>query len=199
MITRFALTIVLVALATGGCTTSVDVADGVRQTGDDLFIYEGPEVEAVVRTSQADRDLGEDWLLLAIQIRATPGVGIVAIERTAIAVRTPDGRRLPLISQEEFRKKYSELHARTRRAQLSAPPKAPWENGLRRCDRWLFVAPTDGFATDELHLDSFEYCYGPLVFMVPGGIQPGRWRLIIELEESRVDIPFEIETNWREN
>jgi len=36
-------------------------------------------------------------------------------------------------------------------------------------------------------------CSGPLVFKVPGGIQPGRWRLIIEQEESRVDVPFELE------
>jgi len=190
---RLASTIILLAVATGGCTTSVNVADGVRQSGTGLFIYEGPEVEAVVRTDQANRDLGEDWLLLALQIRATSGVGVVNIERSAISVRTPDGRRLPLISQDDFRKNYNELHARARRAQLSAPPKAPWDNGLRRCDRWLFVAPTEGFATDKLHLDSFEYCYGPLVFSVPGGIQPGRWRLIIELEESRVDIPFEVE------
>jgi hypothetical protein len=28
---------------------------------------------------------------------------------------------------------------------------------------------------------------------VPGGVQPGRWRLVIELEESRADIPFIIE------
>jgi hypothetical protein len=190
---RLASAVILFALAIGGCTASVDIADGLRQSGDDLFLYEGPEIEAVVRTGQADRDLGENWLLLALQIRATPGVGIVTIDRSAISVRMPDGRQLPLISQEEFRKNYGDLHARARRAQLSAPPKAPWDNGLRRCDRWLFVAPAEGFATDELHLDSFEYCYGPLVFMVPGGIQPGRWRLIIELEESRLDIPFEVE------
>jgi len=38
-----------------------------------------------------------------------------------------------------------------------------------------------------------EECSGPLVFSVPGGVQPGRWRLVIDLEESRVDLPFELE------
>jgi len=38
-------------------------------------------------------------------------------------------------------------------------------------------------------------CWGPLVFQVPGGVQPGRWRLVIELEESTADIPFELEVD----
>ena len=29
-----------------------------------------------------------------------------------------------------------------------------------------------------------------LAFPVPGGIQPGRWRLVIELEESDLEILF---------
>jgi hypothetical protein len=46
---------------------------------------------------------------------------------------------------------------------------------------------------DELPLSSSQICSGPLVFKVPGGVQPGRWRLIIELQESRADIPFTLE------
>ena len=42
-------------------------------------------------------------------------------------------------------------------------------------------------------LSTFEERWGPLVFHVSGGIQPGRWRLVIELEESAPDIPFELE------
>jgi len=44
-------------------------------------------------------------------------------------------------------------------------------------------------------VNTFQLCSGPLVFRVSGGIQPGRWRLIIELEESRVDIPFVLESD----
>ncbi len=42
-------------------------------------------------------------------------------------------------------------------------------------------------------MNSSETFLGPLIFSVPGGVQPGRWRLVIELEESRPDIPFVIE------
>jgi hypothetical protein len=49
-----------------------------------------------------------------------------------------------------------------------------------------------GFAQDEIAISTFEECWGPLVFKVTGGVQPGRWRLVIELEESTADIPFEL-------
>jgi hypothetical protein len=48
---------------------------------------------------------------------------------------------------------------------------------------------------DEIPINSAQICSGPLAFKVPGGIQPGRWRLIIELQESRADIPFTLELN----
>ena len=61
------------------------------------------------------------------------------------------------------------------------------------CEQWFFAAPPRMIAFDEIPLSSSQICSGPLIFKVPGGIQPGRWRLIIELEESRADIPFMLE------
>ncbi len=52
-----------------------------------------------------------------------------------------------------------------------------------------------GFAQDEIAINPFEECWGPLVFNVTGGVQPGRWRLVIELEESTADIPFHLEVD----
>ena len=54
---------------------------------------------------------------------------------------------------------------------------------VRPCDRWFLVDPGLGFAYDEVYLSIFELCYGPVVGRVPGNVQPGRWRLLIELEE----------------
>ncbi len=192
---RLAAVLFSVVLLGGACTTGVEVGNGVLQHGDNIFIYEGPEIEAVVGTYQADRALGEEWMVLTLQLRATPGVGVVSVERSAISLRTPDGRHSPLLSRDDFRANYGEIRSGARRAELAAPTRDPWDRGITRCDRWLFAPPMEGFATDELHLDSFEYCWGPLVFKVPRGIQPGRWRLVIELQESTADIPFEVQVS----
>jgi len=177
------------ACATGGNTDY----EGVRQTGRYSVSYEGPEMEASVLFHGVDRDMGSGWLVVVAQLRGTLRSGIVTIHRNDISLRTPDGRRLPLLSQSEFREAYHEIHTRVRRLVTSSEPLQTYASDLRRCDRWFLVQPGRGFSQDELGISSFEVCWGPLVFAVPGGVQPGRWRLIIDLEESRVDVPFELE------
>jgi len=185
-----------VVLALTGCTTDVDLGNGVTQRGDHLFFYDGPEVEATLGTHETTRSLGGNWLVLGVWLRATSQSGTLTIDRKTISAVTPDGHRLPLISQEDFRSAYSQIHTLVRRAEFTSPsaqsPTAP----LQICDRWFFAEIGEGFPTDELYLTSFMQCSGPFVFNVPQGVQPGRWHLVIELEESRVDIPFEIAVSY---
>jgi len=196
MTSRKAVLTVVLALALTACTSSVDIGGGVSRRGDHLFYYEGPEIEAILGTHETPRSLGEYWLVLGVWLRATSQGGTLTIDRSAVSAVTPDGHRLPLISQDEFRSAYSQIHTRVRRAKLSSPsaqsPTAP----LQICDRWFFAEIGEGFPTDELYLTTFMQCSGPLVFAVPQGVQPGRWRLVIELEESRVDIPFEVAAGY---
>ncbi len=192
------------------CSTSSERVDGgVRETSRYSVVYEGPELQATVRHYQAEKDLGGDWLILVAHLRGTHSGGITTIHRRDISVRTPDGRRLPLITQAEFREAYREIHSRVRRAVSSSAPlsgygedylssSAPlsgYGEDYRPCDRWFLAEPVGGFAQDEVAINTFEVCWGPLVFQVPGGVQPGRWRLVIELEESTADIPFELEVD----
>ncbi len=178
----------------GACSTgSAAVDEGTRELSRYSVLYKGPELEAVVRTWQAQRDIAEKWLILVVHLRGAHSSGITEIHRKDISVRTPDGRRLPVITQTEFREVYVEIHSRVRRAMSSSAPLSTYRRDIRPCDRWFLVEPMDGFAQDEIAINTFEECWGPLVFSVPGGVQPGRWRLVIELEESRADIPFELE------
>ncbi len=179
-------------LVLAGCSTTVDVAEGVRQRGDFLLLYDGPELVASIGTHETGNALGEEWLVLAAQFRAASRSGVQTIPRNAVFVRSPDGRRLPLIDQEAFLEAFGEIHTRVRRAEFNSPATRTFEEDYRFCDRWFFAELGRGFAVEELHLNSFEVCSGPLVFRVSGGVQPGRWRLVIELEESVADIPFEV-------
>ncbi|MCU0233101.1 MAG: hypothetical protein MUE90_03595, partial [Thermoanaerobaculales bacterium] len=118
---------------------------------------------------------------------------MVTVTRPDIQAITPDGRRLALASQEEFRASYGEVRIRVDRALDFLPVLARYDESRMPCDRWFLVDPFSGFAVDELGVNTFQVCSGPLAFRVAGGVQPGRWRLVIELAESRVDIPFEVE------
>ena len=180
----------------GACSTgSATVEEGTRELSRYSVLYEGPEIEAIVRTHQAQHDLGEEWLILVLQLRGAHGSGITEIHRTDISVRTPDGRRLPLITDAEYRSIFGQIRSRVRRAASATPEFGLNDLSFRPCDRWFLEEPAGGFALDVLPVSAFGTCSGPLVFKVPGGIQPGRWRLVIELEESRADIPFHLEMN----
>ena len=173
--------------------TFVSFADeGVRELSRYAVAYEGPEIEAAVRFRQAQRDIGEQWLILMVQMVGSTKSGVSTIDRSAFTLISPDGKRLRLVTQNEFREVYGLLHTRVRRAVDGAPPFRSYKGNIRRCTRWFLAKPGGGFAVDELYVSNFEECSGPLVFNVPNGIQPGRWRLIVDLEESRADIPFEL-------
>jgi hypothetical protein len=186
-------------LVTAACTSS----GGLRTTGPGTqqitrfaVFHEGPEIAAIVARSSGERSVGGEWLVLAVELTAMEGSRPVVVKRSDIAVRTPDGRRLTPISQNEFRGNYPRLQIPVERTLANLPLLDRYK--LSRnvpCDQWFFAAPPEVLTFDEIPISSSQICSGPLVFKVPGGIQPGRWRLIIELEESRADIPFMIELN----
>ena len=62
------------------------------------------------------------------------------------------------------------------------------------CGFW-FVSPPRVISPrpNEILPTRYQVCFGPLVFQVPNGIQPGRWALIIDIEESQAKVPFELE------
>lgn len=153
----------------------------------------GPELEVAVGFRQAARDLGDEWLILALEMSGASRAGTVVVERSAITAVAPDGRRLALVGQAEYRSVAGRLRSRVERALAALPVLGRYDTARMPCDRWFLADPFAGFAFDTVPVNTFQVCSGPLVFRVAGGIQPGRWRLVIELEESRVDIPFEIE------
>ena len=189
------VTIIFLLLITGCATSSAPgtTKPGTREVSRYAVIHEGPELAVALGFHQATRSIGDEWLILAVELTASARGGRTIVNRSDISVLTPDGRRLPLINQEEFREYYGAVRVAVERALRSLPILGRYDRSEMPCDRWFLVDPFGGFAYDDIPINTFQLCSGPLVFKVVGGIQPGRWRLIIELEESRVDIPFELE------
>ena len=166
---------------------------GVREVSRYAVVHEGPELAVALGFYQATRMIGDEWLVVAVELTASSAGGRSVVNRRDISAITPDGRRLVLVDQEEFRENYGAVRIAVDRALRSLPILGRYDPSEMPCDRWFLVDPFGGFAYDEIPVNTFQLCSGPLVFKVVGGIQPGRWRLVIELEESRVDIPFELE------
>ena len=182
-------------LITGCATTSEPSASdpGTRQIHRNAVLHEGPELVAAVTYLQGKNSVAEERLILAVEFTSPRGSGPNDVWRSDISIRTPDGRRLALISQNEFRKNFARMRIPVERTLEFLPLLYRYLPTRLPCDRWYLVSPPEMIAIDEIPINSSQTCSGPLVFSVPGGVQPGRWRLVIELEESRADIPFIIE------
>lgn len=154
-----------------------------------LVRYEGADLQAIVSYRWADAHLGDEWLVLMAWLSGGRSATTV-IERDAIRLRGPDSTRYPLPSQQTFREAFPEILSSLRSVDLSYPPGRGFAGDRRPCGRWFLAGPFEGFAYDTVDVSSFHFCSGPLVFLVPGGVQPGPWVLEIDLPESKVRIPF---------
>ena len=189
-------TLLLTLLVLTGCATSSGpgtTEPGTREVSRYAVIHEGPELAVALGFHYATRSIGDEWLILAVELTASAGSGRTIVNHSDISVISPNGRRLTLVSQEEFRENYGAIRVAVERALRSLPILGRYDRSQMPCDRWFLVGPFGGFAYEEVPVNTFQLCSGPLVFKVVGGIQPGRWRLVIDLEESRVDVPFELE------
>jgi hypothetical protein len=163
----------------------------VTQRGRNVLVYDGPELRAELVSTWANRRLGEEWLVVKLSITAA-NRGSTEVAAASITMTSPEGRKLPLIDNERFQKAYPELRFALESIDPWSPPLRSFDSDLRPCEHW-FLAPRFSFADrSTLLLFPGRWCSGPLVFRTANGVQPGRWVLEIDLEESRVRIPFEL-------
>jgi hypothetical protein len=196
---KTAVTILLCLTATACVTSTPTDTPGVTIEGHRLMWFEGPEVTVEVYYGMIEDRLGEPEAVLRVGLAGVRGT--VDIQRTAIRLFDPSGRAMSPLDQPAFRGVQGRLRTVLDRYAAWWGPTTRFLASRGRCDRW-FIYPSigtgEGFvgsrhAFDSVFASSFRVCGGPLVFSVPGGAQPGRWVLQIDLEESTARIPFEVE------
>jgi hypothetical protein len=183
--------LLMTACATTPNPDSSDPGNSVMNRN--AVLYKGPEMVAAVAYRQGKYSVAQEWLTLGVEMTSPRGSGPTIVRRSDISVYTPDGRRLALISQDIFARNFVALGIPVDRTLAYLPLLYRVEPSRIPSDRWFYAIDAAKIAFDEIPMNSSETFLGPLIFSVPGGVQPGRWRLVIELEESRPDIPFVIE------
>ncbi len=164
----------------------------IDQPGRYLTRYMGPELEVVVDYKFAAVNLGEDWLVLSVAVSGRESAS-QEIRNDAVSVRTPRGTQIPLPTQEEFGEAYAEVRSISRRAALASDPLEFTRGGRQPCELDFLRLPGTGVTRTSVFVNHRRLCVGLLYFPVPGGVQPGTWRLRIELEEADVVVPFRLD------
>jgi hypothetical protein len=181
------------AMSVVACSSAEPTDDpGVDRMGKYILMNKGPEAEVVVGYRYAQQTLGSDWLLLEIAITSPPKQ-TARIERVNVSIKTPAGKVVPLATQTEFNEAYRGLQASIRASEVVRDPMDYWPPRKETCAIRFFVAPGDGVSFDEFSVNDFRACQGRFFFNIPGGVQPGRYVLSIDLEESEIKIPIPLE------
>ncbi len=182
---------VALLLAGAACRTGTPTeTPGVERVGSTVLHYTGPEVEAVLSYRVAALRPGEDWLFLDTAITGVPRAS-VELKRDKIAVRIPNGEIVPLATQQEFGEAYPQLTAALARADIAGEPLDYFVNRKPKSLNFL-VPPGSGLAFESVWVNDREVALGRLYFFIPGGVQKGPYELRIDLEESKVRIPFRL-------
>jgi hypothetical protein len=164
----------------------------IDQPGRTISRYRDALLEVLVDYKFANSNVGSGWMILNVAITTSKSQSI-EVRRDHVLVRTPDGRKIPLPSYPDFIDAYPEIQSAARRAALASDPLDFTQAGRRTCELRFQPLPGTVAALESVYVNMRRICQGLLFFPVDGGVQPGRWELIIEFEEFDVEVPFEIE------
>jgi hypothetical protein len=175
------------------CSSAVPTeTPGVERLGEYLLRQNGTEADVVLGYKYAAQSLGSEWLILELAITSPSGKS-AKFERENIWVRTPDGVQIPAATQKAFGEAYGAMRNRISQANVARDPMDYFPPNRQACSLDLYVAPGEGVAYDQVTVNDRRACQGKLFFYVPGGVQPGRYQLGIDLEEEEIRIPFTLE------
>lgn len=163
-------------------------APDVRQVGATVIVYKGPKLDMVLSYRFAENNPHGKWMLLDTVMTAYTPIGI---PRSAIALRVPSGAVVPLATQHELETGYSKASWDVTRDRALMEPMG-YLPPHRMRPLGFFAERGAGLAYDTTYLDAFHNNFGRLFFDLPGGIQRGRYELLINLPDSPVMIPFTI-------
>lgn len=181
----------LLVASCGGVAVTTTDPPVLETLGDGILRYQGQDVWMVVEYEFAAATIGSRWLFLDVAATAADGRS-ATIRREDVFVRTPAGRRVPLATQGELTQAYTELRGALRRANVVRNAPVYFPTNRRPCGFQFFAVPGTNVTYDSVTVNDRRVCYERFLFEVPGGVQPGRWMLGIDLEESDVRIPFQL-------
>jgi len=146
----------------------------------------------------SNRSIGEDQMMIEMGTTVRGGQPAYKLTRDKIELTLPDGKNVPLMSMEEYRKvnlSAIEARARVQRDSINYfPPEAH-----EACRIGFFAQPgSPAMSWDEVELSSRRGCIGRLFFTIPGGIKYGQYFLNVKFAQSLIRVPLRILTEEEE-
>jgi hypothetical protein len=188
------LALVFSAALAGGALTSgqVERSPYAREVGRAAVEYRDAHVHVVAAYYYSQRNHDSRWLMIQAAVSTTRAL---VIERDDMALRTPEGREIPLATQRRFGQDSARITSLLQNARTSGHDVVSYFVQRDRVDSMrLFTRPFGGVVHDSFVTDDHRVTAGTLFFEAP----TGRWAegthtLIVRHEGGVAALPIELE------
>ena len=172
-----------------------DVPEIFTLVGEFVRMAYNNEGYAVLGYRLVQDEVGSPWALMNVGVTLRKGVPDYTMKRDVFTLQTPDGKTVPLATQQEYLKAGS-LPALNQKAKVVKDSINYFPAGPNRPCAIRFFADQGGpgLAFDQVDLSWERDCVGRLFFNVPGGIQPGQYWLNVKFATTVVQVPFRVFT-----
>jgi len=149
---------------------------------------------AILGYKLANLSVGEDWMLLEAGFALRDGVPNYTLKREAVSLELPDGKTVPLATNQEYTKANLTALQNREKVQRDSINYFP-VNASRPCRVGFFAEIHQrAMPWGDVELSDNRACVGRLFFHVPGGIAYGQHWLNVKFANSTVRVPFRILT-----
>jgi len=181
------------ALAAALATTMAVSAQGkVKQYGRATVQYLSDQVAVVANYDYSQKNHDGDWLLIGFAVQGRKGP--IVIQRTDLSLQTPDGRTIPVATQQVFLQESQMLTplfqnaAIWRRSLDDYFPSRPAQHTVN------FFSRPGGIVHDSVMTHPDEVATGDLLFKAPDGKwQEGTHRLVLNHAKAKAELPINLQ------
>jgi hypothetical protein len=163
-----------------------------RQRGRAAVEYRDADIHIVAAYYYSQHNHDSRWLLIEAGVSTTD---VTTIHRNAIALRTPQGREIPLAGQRRIGEDVPRITQLLQNAQILSHNVASYFTERDRTESMrLFTLPFGGVVHDDFVVDSHRVAVGPLFFESPTGAwSEGTYALIVRHAKGTAQLPIHLE------
>ena len=183
-----------VALAFAGSAPAAqeEFSSANRQQGRAAVEYRDADIHIVAAYYHSQRNHDSRWLMIEAAMSTT---GDTVIKRGDILLRTPDGREIPLATQERVGEDVVQIQRLLQNASTVKHDVVAYFNQRDRAEPMqLFTLPFGDVVHDEFVTDRNHVAVGHLFFESPRGLwDDGTYALVVRHEKGVARLPIRLE------
>ena len=189
---RWALCALALTLAQQSLPAQEEFSDANRQRGRAAVEYRDADAHIVAAYYYSQRSHESRWLMIEAGVSTTESV---TVERSAIALRTPEGREIPLATQRRVGEDVARIEQLLQNARVLSHNVASYFAQRDRIESMdLFTLPFGPVVHDSFVVDRNRVAVGPLFFEAPTGAwEKGTYALIVRHSKGTAALPIHLE------